>query len=249
MNMDKRMGRGEQGADNSRAINCFTCQSRNKTEWCHLHGDDLRVLNQVKVCNIYKPGQIIFYQGNPCLGLYCIERGTVAIRKSDAAGNSVLVRLAHDGSTIGYRAYFGGGTYSGTAEALSECRICFIDRSAVRTMMDHNPAVGLSFLQHMATDLQDSEELRLQSSALPVRARVAHLLLVLKDKFGTAMDDGSLSIELPLSRQDIAAMIGTRPETISRVLKAMEEDEVAIFTGRTVEVADLDLLLDEIDNQ
>ena len=233
----------------SRVTNCFSCQSRCQTEWCSLEQADLELLNRVKVCNTYQPGQVIFYQGNPCLGIYCIMAGTVAIRLNDAQGNSAIVRLAHGGETIGYRAFFAGQPYHASAEALTSAKVCFVDKAAVRRLLEHNPSVGLGFLKHMADDLESAEDAKLHAMALSVRARLAHLLLVLKDRFGSAAEDGSLVIELPLSRQDMAAMVGTRPETIARAVRSLEDEGIARFAGRKVVVPDLDALLDVIEVQ
>lgn len=230
-----------------RPASCFSCEGRLQNAWCALEGDDLHLLNQSKICHRYEPGQTIFYQGNPCLGVYCIEEGTVALRKTDAAGNSVLVRILSKGEALGYRTYFSGGNYAASAEALSESRVCFVGRSAVQRLLELNPAVGFSFLKRMGDDLKDAEEAKLHVASLPVRARLSHLLLALKDRFGSVREDGTLTIALPLSRQDMAAMIGTRPETIARTIKALETDGVALFEGRQVIVGDLDALLDEIE--
>ncbi|RMG45915.1 MAG: Crp/Fnr family transcriptional regulator [Acidobacteria bacterium] len=231
----------------SRKTSCFACQSRARSEWCELKDDDLALLNQAKTANLYAPGQVIFYQGNPCLGIYCVEEGTVALRKSDAHGHSVISRLYHTGSTMGYLEYFAGEPYSGTAEALVPSRICFIDRAAVRRLLEHNPNLGFRFLRRLATDLRDAEQTKLDLVALPLRARLAHLLLVLKERFGEVDEDGSISIELPISRQDIAALLGVRPESVSRSIRQLEQDRVAKFHGRTVIVPDLDPLLDELE--
>ncbi|MCZ7582343.1 MAG: Crp/Fnr family transcriptional regulator [Deltaproteobacteria bacterium] len=228
-------------------INCFTCQMRDRTEWCSLKDEDLRHLNELKVCNTYDPGQIIFYQGNPCLGIYCVEAGTIAIRKLDERGNSALVRMATEGQTLGYRAFFAGGSYAANAEALTKTRVCFIDKEGVRALLERNPNVGLAFLKHISDDLEAAEDARLQASHLPVRARLAHLLLTLKDRFATVDDQGNLTIELPMARRDMADIVGTRPETIARTIRAIEDDGVATFNGRHVVVPDLDALLDELE--
>ncbi len=231
----------------SRVTTCFTCQGRARSEWCSLEGPDLQHLNSARVTNVYQPGQVIFYQGNPCLGIYCVETGTVAIRRHDINGNSVIVRMASGGDTLGYRAFFAGEPYRASSDALEPSRICFIDKNAVRQLLDRNPALGHAFLRRMATDLDGAEEAKLHASSLSVRARLSHLLLVLKDRFGNVGDDGALEITLPLSRQDMAAMVGTRPETIARAVRALEIDGVASFDGRRVVVPDLDDLLDEIE--
>ena len=230
-----------------RAAGCFACQSRERSEWCTLIPDEVRQLNAAKTRNSYRAGQTVFYQRNPCLGIYCIMEGTVALRKSDAAGNSVIVRLAKAGQTIGYRAFFAKSPYEVSAEAVTDSTICFIDHAAVRRLLEQNPSIGHHFLKRLAQDLEESEQARLDADTLSVRARLAHLLLVLKDSYGRVDDDGNIIIELPLSRQDVAAMIGARPESTSRAIKALQSDRVVRFEGGDAIVDDLDRLLDEID--
>ncbi|MBZ0271701.1 Crp/Fnr family transcriptional regulator [bacterium] len=228
-------------------ISCFTCQGRARSEWCNLSDEDLAILDRHKMANTYKAGQIIFYQGNPCLGIYCVESGTIAIRKSDHQGNSALVRMAHGGQTLGYRAYFSGGPYTASAEALDSAHVCFIEKEGVSKLLARNPNLGLQFLSRMAEDLREAEDARLQFTVLSVRARIAHLLLTLKERYGSADDDGNIVIELPMGRRDIADMVGTRPETVARNIQSLHRDGVAFFHGREVIVPDLDALLDEIE--
>ncbi|UCF66913.1 MAG: Crp/Fnr family transcriptional regulator [Acidobacteriota bacterium] len=242
---DPQYGQGSE----RRQSNCFACQNRAQSEWFALADEELGFLNQAKVCNVYKPGQIIFYQGNPCLGIHCIESGSVALRKTDANGHTVIARLFHAGSTLGYLDYFSSQPYSGTAEALTRTRVCFVDRGAVRQLLERNPAIGYRFLGTMARDLRDAEQSKLELVALPLRARLAHLLLVLKERFGEVAEDGTLAIRLPLSRQDIAALLGARPESVSRAIRQLAAARVAQFRGRVVHVPDLDPLLDELEDQ
>lgn len=227
--------------------NCFTCQNRERSEWCQLSRDELGLLDRAKTCNTYKPGRVIFYQGNPCVGIYCVEEGTVALRKTDADGNTMIVRLAMPGETLGYRAYFADEPYSCMAEARTTARICFIDRAALSKLLAMNPMLGHTFTQHIAKDLRRSEESRLRTTALSVRARLAHLLLALKERYAQVDSDGAIRIDLPLARQDIASMLGSRPETIARTIRSLEDDGVARFDRRHVVVDDLDCLLDEIE--
>lgn len=228
-------------------LSCFTCQSRERSEWCALKDDDLALLDRSKLTVNYRQGENVYMQGNACHGVYCIEAGTVAIRRVDAQGNSILLRLAHPGQTVGYRDFFGGQGHTASAEALTPSRVCHVEGQSLRRMLDHNPALGLNFLSHLAEDLDHAEESILQNSALPVRTRLAHLLLTMKDRFAGVTDDGTIVISLPLARQDLAALLGTRPETIARTISALEADEVARFSGRNVHIADLDLLLNEIE--
>jgi CRP/FNR family transcriptional regulator len=207
----------------------------------------MALLDKAKITHTYEPGQVVYSQGDPCKGIYDIESGTVAIRRTDRDGNSILVRLAHAGQTLGYRDYFGGSEYTSSAEALRPTRVCHVERNAIGELLEHNPALGLRFLERIAGDLETAEESLLQRSTLPIRTRLAHLLLTLKFRYGIAQDDGSISIKLPMQRQDMAALLGTRPETLARAFQAMRNDGVLYSSGRTVVIQDLDDLLDEIE--
>lgn len=227
---------------------CFSCQSRDRNEWSSLQGDELELLERAKTCNVYEPGQVVFYEGNACLGIHCIESGSVKLRRTGPKGEEIVVGLVGPGVTLGYLAYFGDRGYTTTAEALLPCRICFIDRAAVKALIHASPSVGLAFLRRMADDVDRSEAERVKALALPLRARAAHLLLVLKDRSASADDEGRLTIELPLSRRDLAAMLGTRPESLSRLIRDFASDGVAHFGPREVVVPDLDALLDELED-
>ena len=113
----------------------------------------MSLLDKAKVTHTYESGQVIYAQGDSCRGIYDVEGGTVAIRRTDSEGNSILVRLAHSGQTLGYRDYFGGREYTSSAEALRPTRVCHIASTAIRELLEHNPSLGLRFLERIAGDL------------------------------------------------------------------------------------------------
>jgi CRP-like cAMP-binding protein len=228
-------------------FNCFECQSRVRSDWCALKDDDLDLLNRAKKAKNFKVGDILFLEGDECRGIHCVESGSVALRKSDAEGNSVLVHLAHGGETVGYRALLADEPYGVTAEVVAPAKICFIHGPDVRRLIDKNPALGLRFLAHAARDVREAHENYLRAATGSVRARLVHLLFTLRERYAEERDDGGLVLTLPLSRQDLAAMVGTRPETISRTIRKMEDDGVAKFSGRKVHIADPTSLLDEVE--
>jgi len=228
-------------------ISCFACEARDVSEWCALSEEDLTLIDDAKKTREYLPGEVLFHQGDPCLGLYCFEKGMVGIRKVDPDGNSVLLGISFPGETLGYRALLLSEEHQVSAEALKPTTICFIDKSTVRALLDRNPALGLQYLKRAARDASEAEDKFLQSVTLSVRARFAHLLLVMRDRYETVSSDGEVTMELPLSRQDLAAMIGIRPETMSRTIRQFESDGIAHFSGRTVRVPKVADLFDEID--
>ncbi|MEK7246301.1 MAG: cyclic nucleotide-binding domain-containing protein, partial [Pseudomonadota bacterium] len=91
-----------------RPASCFSCQTRPRTEWCALSEIDLKQINDSKIDREHAPGDVLYHQGDPCTGVFCLQSGLVGLRKVGADGNSVLVRLAQPGDTIGYRSFLAG---------------------------------------------------------------------------------------------------------------------------------------------
>jgi len=229
------------------APNCTTCTVRGRTEWCDLSKEHLDILQRAKSARNFLPGEPIYHEGAPCDGVHCIAEGMVGIRKLDEAGNSILLRLSHPGETLGYRSLLTGGDHRTTAEALAPSTICFIDQRTVWHLLKSAPAIGLRFLQHAAHDLDSAEEKALQSATLTVRGRLAHLLLVFRERYAIAEDEDGFELQLPLSRQDLAAMIGIRPESMSRTIRHLHDNGVAKFAGRRVHIPSVEVLLGELD--
>ena len=117
----------------------------------------------------------------------------------------------------------------------------------MRSLLEQNPALGLRYLKIVSASLGNAEEKILHNTTLTVRARFAHLLVVLLDKFGDSTESGSAEFELPLARHDLASMIGTTPESMSRTIKKMDHDGVAKFSGRTVYLPDIEALMQEFE--
>lgn len=228
-------------------MDCSQCTSHDNSEWNHLCALDVQTLNQAKVVHHYKAGQTVFYQGNPPQGLFCIEKGTIVLRKTDSEGRSAIIRLAGAGQTLGYRAFFAGQPYSASAEASSDCTICWIDKASVAELLRRNPSLMLEFLKHVSQDLLEAEENSLRVATQSVRMRFAHLLLSFKDRESEVDDEGQIVLQLQLSRQDLASMLGTTPETIARLVKQFTTENIAIFDKRSVTIPDLDRLLDEVE--
>jgi CRP/FNR family transcriptional regulator len=231
----------------SEISDCRRCPIARTAEWKSLSSQELERLNAARIVFNFRPGQVIYRHGDLCRGIYCISSGTVALRKVNVQGRSVVVRLAHRGETLGYSDYFGQGEYSVNAEALEASQLCFLERKAVHHLLEQNPNLGLGFLAHLARDLKMVEESILQNRSYPVRVRLAHLLLALKDRYASEQHNGSCTLSLPMTRQDLAAVLGTRPETIARTVNAMRGDSVAFFSGRTVRIPSLKTLIHELE--
>lgn len=227
---------------------CQKCPHLAETEWKSLGKTDIVTLNQAKTMNTYNPGQLIFLQGNQCMGLYSVYSGTVVVRRVNVHGNAVIVRLVEAGQTLGYRAFFSSNSfYTASAEATTRTQVCFLSRTNVDNLIRNNPSVALNFLRRLANDLNSAESFRLRFATLPVTGRVAQILLLLKRHHGTVDQNGNIIIDLPMARRDLANMIDARPESVSRAVTSLHKRGVATFTKRRVTITDLDDLIDEVE--
>jgi len=103
----------------------------------------------------------------------------------DAEKNSILLGITFPGDTLGYRAFLIGGDHHVSAEALNPTTAYFFDKATVRVLLDRNPALGLQYMRLAVEAADIAEENFLQSVTVSVRARFAHLLLVLKERYQT----------------------------------------------------------------
>ncbi len=200
--------------------NCLECPLRQRNEWRVLAGEEVKLLAQARKSRRYRAGESIFTAGEPSYGIYCIVAGAAAMRQVDPEGNTVLLRISYPGDTLGYQ--------------------------VVKTLMERNTALSLQFLRRINNDLDEAHNKLVQNATLSNRSKFVHLLLNLMDRHGRAAPDGSQVINLPISRRDMASMIGARHETLSRIIGRLEEDGVAKFSGRTVCVNRPHSLMEEI---
>jgi CRP/FNR family transcriptional regulator len=225
---------------------CLNAHARVKTEWDALKPDEIDLFNRNVICRKYRAAQSVFHQDDPCKGLYFVESGLVAVRKADEKGKSAIVRLAHKGDTLGYRPLLANQCHRATAEVINESRICFLDAPTMRRLLLSNPNLGMRFLEHTAQALGEAEERLFQVAALSVRTRIIHLLILLCDHYGSTTSDGTLFVELPMTRRDLANMIGARSESLSRALRDIQNDGLLSLSGRTVRVDQVDRLVNEL---
>ena len=222
--------------------NCSNCDQRKTTEWSCLSEDELLLLDHCKVDHVLPVGENIYNQGDKCTGIYCIKSGLIGLRRVDSEGHSVLMRLVNSGETIAYRALLSKTDHALSAEVMMPSRVCFIGRSVIRELLQKNPNLGMRFLDHSLRDIAKIEDRVISGETWTVKTRLLHLLMVLYERFGVD-EGGILSLVLPVSRRDLAELVGTTPETMSRTISALHSDGLARFSGRHVEIPCLDAVL------
>lgn len=225
---------------------CVTCHVGRRSDWHGLDWAANELLARGRQRREYGSGEAVFVQGEPNDGVYCVSGGAVGIRKLDSNGNSVLLGLAYPGDTIGYRSFLTGGDHKTSAEALGPSVICHFNRSIMSELVAGNSTLSQRFLKRSIGELEHAHDMMFRQATLSNRHKLVHLLLVLVQRHGRPHPNGSQSIELPVSRRDLASMVGTRHETISRIIGRMETDGVAHFSGRQVVIPSVQVLAAEI---
>jgi CRP/FNR family transcriptional regulator, nitrogen oxide reductase regulator len=174
--------------------------------------------------------ETVYFAGDPAERLFVVADGRVKLMRDTAVGKSVLFDLLTPGEFFGSLSGMGDDVYSDTAQALTPACILTIGSDAFQKILKRFPAVSLKIIGIMALRLRAAQERIQRLSVSTVEERIAHVLLVLSQKFGQAGKDGML-IQVPLSREDLAAMVGATTESASRVMSQFQRDGL-IEAGR-----------------
>lgn len=211
---------------------CEHCNCLKKNVLKELDQFELHQVDTHKVCSHFKKGEVIFREGNRANGLYCISSGKVKIFKTGIEGRDQIVRLAKTGDIIGYRALLSGEPYFASASALEDTAVCMIPASDFHKYTDANPAFSKGLIQKLTQDLKVSEERMMSMAQKSVRERLAATLLLLMQTFGTVGPDKVLNVDL--SREDIASLIGTATETVIRLLSDFKTEQIIATRGKKI---------------
>ena len=134
---------------------------------------------------------------------------------------------------------------SATAEAFEDSRLLFIRREDFQNILLKYPAISLSVAKILARRLRLADKEIEELTFYSVKARVIKILLELADRYGRKTDDG-LKISLKLTHQELADMVGSSRETVSRIISALEKGSLIINEGGYTVIKDIERLKDHI---
>lgn len=214
---------------------CSTCGARDQGLFCSLTGSHLLKLDRQKIAHEYERGQIIFYEGNPPLAVYCVCSGVVKLYKTGKNDKRVLIRLLGPGEIIGYRALVANEPYAATAEAVEETTICTISKEALESFLKDDFEITMRLMAKLASELRISEDQMVTRTQDPVRQRTARFLLWLLDNLQPQSRKAN-KISVPLLREEMAQMIGTTPETLSRILREFANQGILALDRKNIAV-------------
>lgn len=222
--------------------NCENCVSRESGIFCDLDTDGIQDISQHKVINTYKKGQTLFLQGNHPFGIFCISKGNIKLTKVGVDGKETIVRIVHGGDILGHRSLFTDDNYSATATAMEDSEVCFIDKKFILKVIENNPAVALSIINKLSRDMGAAENKLSSLHQKNVRERLAELILSLKATHGVKVGN-RWRIDLKLTREEMATMIGTANETVIRFMTEFKDAGIIEQEGKVLFVVDEEELL------
>ncbi len=218
-------------------INCTLCDHLKDSLFNGLQPEDLARINNHKTCIQYKKGQNIFYEGTRPTGLFCINGGKVKVFKNNVQGREFIFYLAKPGDFLGYRALLSEELYGATATVIEDAKICFIQKENFFEVLQRNPVFMKRVVKQVCLQMGIMEERMAELAHKSVRERLAGTLLMLKESYG--MEGGeSVLLDIALSREDWASLIGTATETVIRLLSDFKADELISFEGKKIRVLD-----------
>ncbi|TDK50654.1 Crp/Fnr family transcriptional regulator [Antarcticimicrobium luteum] len=214
---------------------CGTCRFYQDSIWQPLPMASASLLSKGFVRRELAAGETLYHQGSGCRSVYCVSGGLFAIRSIGPDGTSSLMRLAYPGEIIGYRAFLKGGEHSTEASALMPSRVCTVAERDARHVIRASPAVLERIAKRCADGLDQCREQLMSKETVSNKDRLFDLLNRLMSAFGEEAGGGR-RVRLPMSRQDLADLIGVAPETLSRLLSRLEREGALRASGRRIEM-------------
>ncbi len=195
----------------------------------------------------YAPGEMVFTEGEPCAGLYVVERGHIRVFKTSAAGREQVLAIDGPGSSVAEIPVFDGGPYPASGAAVDQSTLLFIGKQDFQALCLEYPSVALKVLRVVGARLRRLVGIIEELSFTTVRHRLISFL-VRSAKREARQTSAGYEFLLPANNQELASQIGTVRELVSRNLSRLQAEGFLKIDGRTVVVRDVRLLEAELES-
>jgi CRP-like cAMP-binding protein len=183
---------------------------------------DLRDIEPLFVQETFKKKELIFSEGDSPRWFYFVLKGEVKITKLSQDGKEIILELIQPGGFFGGVAVIRGFPYPANAVVKEDADVLKISRENFQKVLDRFPAVMMDIMQNIGDRIKESRETTKNIALEKVHLRIAALLLKLSEQSGVEDKDG-IVLNLKLTKQDIAEMVGTTVETAIRTMSAFKK--------------------------
>jgi CRP/FNR family transcriptional regulator, cyclic AMP receptor protein len=213
--------------------NCTMCPLRPHRQFCQLPEPVITALNAIKQTCVYPQGALLFMEGQDSKGVFILCTGKAKVSAGSAEGKIVILRIAEAGEILGLSGVVSGRPYQDTVQALELMQVNFIPKADFLRFLATNHEIGLKVAQQLSHNCSCAvEEIRSLALSRTVPERLATLLLQWADsRKARRQEDGSIQIMVGSRQEDIAHMIGTTRETVSRIIAELKRAEMVNIQG------------------
>lgn len=178
----------------------------------------------------FQSGDAVYHTGEDASRMYVVATGAVKVLRPAADGRHTMLDLCGPGDFLGAVPALGQRTYSDSAWAITATCLLGFDAGEFSTILQEFPPVALATLQGVSRRLSAAQESVHLLSGAPLEQRLAAMMLLLLEKVGGPWEGGIL-LRVPLTREDIAAMVGATAESVSRIFSVWRKSGI-IESGR-----------------
>jgi CRP/FNR family transcriptional regulator len=222
-------------------------QTLKKSEmFAGLSDEELKAIEELFEERSYNKDQYIFMEDDPSDWFYLVAKGRVKVVKHSQAGKDIILEIISPGDVFGGVAVLDKRPFPASALAMETVDVIRISRKNLFRIMDEHPHLRLTIVKSFSDRLRNAHETLKNIATERVEKRIASLLLKLAEKAGSE-EKGFRKIDFPLTRQEIAEMVGTTVETCIRsISKFQKQGFVKSSGGRIfIRVNSLQEFLDE----
>lgn len=193
---------------------------------------------------LLKAGEAAYRADEDLSQLMVVHSGRLKIFRLSADGSEQLIRVLAPGDFTGETSVFTGQRPDDYATALEECQLCVFRHDDLEGLIRRHPEIGLQLLSRVSARLSDTEHRLNSLTSRDVESRLADYLLGLSSTWR----GGVATVTLPVAKKDVASLLDTTPESLSRALKSLAgQGLIVIGAGRSVSITQPDRLQQLVD--
>ena len=216
---------------------CELCSSRKYSLFSDLPETQICTISDHKNLISHRKGQILYNEGTKPLGIFCINSGVVKVYKTASNGKEQIIHLAQKGDFLGYAALLGEENYTNSSMIVEDAKICFVPKETFINSLVQNTEFLKRITKSLSHEIGVMEEKLTDATQKSIRERLAFVLLQLGNSYGVEGGD-SQRIDLILSREEIAGIVGTATESVIRLLSEFKKDKLIDLDGKKIIIKD-----------
>lgn len=213
--------------------NCLSCPSRGEHLFCNLSLQAGQRLNEIKSTAVYPKGAMLFIEGQMPRGVFVLCSGKVKLSTTSREGKTIITKISDSGDVLGLNAVVSNVPYEVTAEMMEPGQANFIPRDSLQLLLRDFPEAAMRVAQQLSRNYFTAyDEIRTLGLAASPSEKFAKLLLSWSTK--STQSDGSSQVKLTLTHEEIAEIIGTTRETVSRLFSEFKKKQLMQAKGATL---------------